>query len=102
LPIISVDLYPTLVELAGGELPADYPLNKVSYESLLTEQKPLERSKSLLPAAACDQRSTESGSDAMHRRPWFPSALIASRVFFFDLPPQRGDFGTPAPRGGPR
>ncbi|MBL7650360.1 MAG: sulfatase-like hydrolase/transferase, partial [Candidatus Hydrogenedentes bacterium] len=46
-PINSVDLYPTLVELAGGELPADYPLDGVSYASLLKEQKPLERGKPL-------------------------------------------------------
>lgn len=46
-PIISVDLYPTLLELAGGELPADYPLDGVSYASLLKEQKPLERGKPL-------------------------------------------------------
>jgi arylsulfatase A-like enzyme len=46
-PINSVDLYPTLVELTGGELPADYPLDGVSYTSLLKEQKPLERARPL-------------------------------------------------------
>lgn len=46
-PINSVDLYPTLVELAGGELPQDYPLDGVSYAKLLKEQKPLERGKPL-------------------------------------------------------
>lgn len=46
-PINSVDLYPTLLELAGGEQPADYPLDGVSYAKLLTEDKPLERGKPL-------------------------------------------------------
>ncbi|WP_428308787.1 sulfatase [Lacipirellula sp.] len=46
-PINSVDLYPTLVELAGGELPENYPLDGVSYAKLLTEEKPLERGKPL-------------------------------------------------------
>ncbi len=35
-PIISVDLYPTLLELAGAELPADQPLDGASYAGLLT------------------------------------------------------------------
>jgi arylsulfatase A-like enzyme len=34
-PIISVDLYPTLLELAGLELPTDYPLDGESYAGLL-------------------------------------------------------------------
>jgi arylsulfatase A-like enzyme len=34
-PINSVDLYPTLLELAGAEPPADYPLDGVSYAPLL-------------------------------------------------------------------
>src|SRR4051794_13699598 len=38
-PINSVDLYPTLVEVAGGKRPADYPLDGVSYASLLTGAK---------------------------------------------------------------
>jgi arylsulfatase A-like enzyme len=42
-PIISVDLYPTLLELAGGEAPKDQPLDGVSYASLLKEKQPLER-----------------------------------------------------------
>ena len=45
--INSVDLYPTLAELAGGELPANYPLDGVSYASLLKEQQPLKRDKPL-------------------------------------------------------
>lgn len=35
VPIISVDLYPTLLEIAGGQPPADYPLDGVSYAKLL-------------------------------------------------------------------
>ncbi|MBI4578556.1 MAG: sulfatase, partial [Planctomycetes bacterium] len=35
-PINSVDLYPTLLEAAGASPPADYPLDGVSYLSLLT------------------------------------------------------------------
>jgi arylsulfatase A-like enzyme len=35
VPINSVDLYPTLLELAGGKPPADYPLDGVSYLKLL-------------------------------------------------------------------
>jgi arylsulfatase A-like enzyme len=35
-PISSVDLYPTLVELAGAAPPEGYPLDGVSYASLLT------------------------------------------------------------------
>jgi arylsulfatase A-like enzyme len=43
-PIISVDLYPTLLELAGAEAPADQPLDGASYASLLTgEKQSLER-----------------------------------------------------------
>ena len=42
-PINSVDLYPTLLELAGAEAPADYPLDGVSYAQLLKDGKPLER-----------------------------------------------------------
>jgi arylsulfatase A-like enzyme len=38
-PIISVDLYPTLVELAGATTPADQPLDGESYAGLLTGQK---------------------------------------------------------------
>jgi arylsulfatase A-like enzyme len=34
-PITSVDLYPTLVDLAGAEPPADYPLDGTSYATLL-------------------------------------------------------------------
>ncbi|MBN1342892.1 MAG: sulfatase [Phycisphaerae bacterium] len=35
-PINSVDLYPTLLELAGAEPPRSYPLDGTSYASLLT------------------------------------------------------------------
>ncbi len=43
-PIISIDLYPTLCEIAGAELPGDYKLDGVSYAKLLTgEQKSLDR-----------------------------------------------------------
>lgn len=35
-PIISVDLYPTVLELAGARAPADYPLDGVSYAKVLT------------------------------------------------------------------
>jgi arylsulfatase A-like enzyme len=38
-PIISVDLYPSFAELAKAELPKDYPLDGVSYASLLTGEK---------------------------------------------------------------
>jgi arylsulfatase A-like enzyme len=43
-PNISIDLYPTLCEVAGAKLPADYPLDGVSYAKLLTgEQKSLDQ-----------------------------------------------------------
>jgi arylsulfatase A-like enzyme len=35
-PITSVDLYPTLLELAGAKPPQDYPLDGASYLGLLT------------------------------------------------------------------
>lgn len=35
-PINSVDLYPTLLEIAGAKAPPDYPLDGVSYARLLT------------------------------------------------------------------
>jgi arylsulfatase A-like enzyme len=35
-PINSVDLYPTLLQLAGAQSPADYPLDGASYVALLT------------------------------------------------------------------
>jgi arylsulfatase A-like enzyme len=35
-PIISVDLYPTLLEIAGAQPPANYPLDGKSYVKLLT------------------------------------------------------------------
>jgi arylsulfatase A-like enzyme len=38
-PINSVDLYPTLVEIAGATAPADYPLDGMSYAPLLTGAK---------------------------------------------------------------
>ena len=37
-PINSVDLYPTLLEIAGAERPANYPLDGVSYVKLLTAE----------------------------------------------------------------
>jgi arylsulfatase A-like enzyme len=39
MPINSVDLYPTLVEIAGAEPPHDYTLDGVSYAPLLTGAK---------------------------------------------------------------
>lgn len=38
-PINSVDLYPTLLEIAGAERPHDYALDGVSYALLLTGEK---------------------------------------------------------------
>jgi arylsulfatase A-like enzyme len=38
-PITSVDLYPTLVEIAGAAAPADYALDGMSYVQLLTGTK---------------------------------------------------------------
>jgi arylsulfatase A-like enzyme len=38
-PIISVDLYPTLSELAGAKPPADQPLDGESYAGLITGDK---------------------------------------------------------------
>jgi arylsulfatase A-like enzyme len=46
-PINSVDLYPTLLELAGAVPPADYPLDGASYATLLNEKKPLDRDRPL-------------------------------------------------------
>ena len=37
-PIITVDVYPTLLELAHAQPPKDYPLDGVSIVSLLTEE----------------------------------------------------------------
>jgi arylsulfatase A-like enzyme len=34
-PILSVDLYPTLLDLAGGKAPSNYPLDGVSFTKLL-------------------------------------------------------------------
>jgi arylsulfatase A-like enzyme len=42
-PIISVDIYPTLLQLAQSKPPKDYPLDGVSLVPLLTEKKPLGR-----------------------------------------------------------
>lgn len=38
VPICSVDLFPTLLDLAGGTPPDDYPLDGVSYACILTGQ----------------------------------------------------------------
>lgn len=38
-PILSVDLFPTLLDLAGGKAPAKQPLDGVSYLSLLKGEK---------------------------------------------------------------
>lgn len=38
LPICSVDLFPTLLDLAGGTPPTGYPLDGISYAKLLTGQ----------------------------------------------------------------
>jgi arylsulfatase A-like enzyme len=40
-PINSVDLYPTLLELAGAEAPSSYPLDGRSYLNLLTKANAL-------------------------------------------------------------
>lgn len=37
-PILSVDLFPTLLELAGGKQAADHPLDGVSYLKVLTSR----------------------------------------------------------------
>jgi arylsulfatase A-like enzyme len=43
-PIISIDLYPTLVEIAGADAPPDYTLDGVSLAGLLTgKEKALDR-----------------------------------------------------------
>ncbi len=44
-PINSVDLYPTLLEITGTDKPAGYPLDGVSYATLLTSngKSPLQR-----------------------------------------------------------
>ncbi|MGH7199505.1 MAG: sulfatase-like hydrolase/transferase, partial [Planctomycetaceae bacterium] len=39
-PINSVDLYPTLLEVAGAKPPADHPLDGQSYATLLTGSEP--------------------------------------------------------------
>lgn len=39
-PLLSVDLYPTLLEAAGAAPPADYPLDGVSLLSLITKEQP--------------------------------------------------------------
>ena len=44
-PINSVDLYPTLLELAGSQPLPDYPLDGVSYLSLLIGQGPGKRDR---------------------------------------------------------
>ena len=38
-PINSVDLYPTLLALAGAQPPADYPLDGVNYAALITDEE---------------------------------------------------------------
>lgn len=38
VPICSVDLFPTLLDLAGGTPPVGYPLDGISYAKLLTGQ----------------------------------------------------------------
>lgn len=44
MPIISVDLYPSLAEIAGAKPPADYELDGVSYAGLLMgEAKSIDR-----------------------------------------------------------
>ena len=40
-PIISTDIYPTMLELTGGSAPENQPLDGVSIVSLLTDKKPL-------------------------------------------------------------
>jgi arylsulfatase A-like enzyme len=69
-PINSVDLYPTLLELAGATPPANYPLDGVSYVRLLTSggQAPLGREAvywhfpGYLGAGAGSWRTTPAGA----------------------------------------
>jgi arylsulfatase A-like enzyme len=42
-PIITVDIYPTLLDLAHSQPPKNYPLDGLSLVQLLTEKKPLNR-----------------------------------------------------------
>ena len=42
-PIHNVDLYPTLLKLAGAQPPANYPLDGTSYFNLLTSAGPMEQ-----------------------------------------------------------
>jgi arylsulfatase A-like enzyme len=74
-PINSVDLYPTLLEIAGAARPHDYTLDGVSYVSLLTGQKKaLDRDAiywhfpGYLGAGAGQWRTTPGGS--VHAGDW--------------------------------
>jgi arylsulfatase A-like enzyme len=69
-PINSVDLYPTLLELAGAKPPEKYPLDGVSYVRLLTSggKAPLDREAiywhfpGYLGAGAGSWRTTPAGA----------------------------------------
>ena len=90
----SVDLYPTLVEVAGAEAPADYPLDGVSYAPLLTgEQKHARPRRHLLALPRLPRRRRRTNGA---RRPSGASApATGSCIEFFE----DGQAGTLQPEG---